>query len=108
MAESAARAVKNLIITDNYQYLGSHTAVDIRANFFTKNMTSSHEKEAVDIMMDLFDQEKNTDRMLANEHIETLLESVKNLMDNFNLTFDQATTALKLSGSDKENLKIRL
>ncbi|MCC8101224.1 MAG: hypothetical protein LIP11_02865 [Clostridiales bacterium] len=73
-----------------------------------KDYLESHEEEAVDIMMDLFYQGKNTDRMLVSEHIETLLESVKNLMDSLGLTFEQATSALKLSGADKENLRIRM
>ncbi len=60
------------------------------------------------MLMDLFDQERNTDRMLASERIETMLNDVKNLMDSLGLTFEQAASALKLSDTDKENLRIWL
>ncbi|MCD8197347.1 MAG: hypothetical protein LUE24_09350 [Lachnospiraceae bacterium] len=73
-----------------------------------KEYLESHEKEAVEMLMELYDQERITDRMLASNRLDTLLEAIKRLMSRHDWSFEQAAEELGVFGSDRDNLRIRL
>lgn len=77
-----------------------------------KDYLAKHEKEAVDMLMDLYDQERITDRMLAStrreEREETTLEGIKNLMTNLKLTAEQAMQALGIPAADQAKYQAML
>lgn len=72
----------------------------------------SHEKEAVDMLMELYDQERITDRMLAStrreQKEETKIEDIRNLMANLKLTAEQAMQALGIPTADQSKYQAML
>ncbi len=68
----------------------------------------SHEKEAVDMLMELYDQERITDRMLASTRKETKVEDIRSLMSNLKLTAEQAMQALEIPVADWSKYQMML
>lgn len=59
-------------------------------------------------MWDLYDQGKITEMMLRNEIWNVKAEYFKRVMENMNLTFEQAADALGIADGDRLKIKIRL
>ena len=59
-------------------------------------------------MWDLYDQEKITEMMIGNEIWNVKAECFKRLMENMNLSFEQAADALGIANEDRLKIKIRL
>lgn len=59
-------------------------------------------------MWDLYDQEKITEMMIWNEIWNVKAECFKRLMENMNLSFEQAADALGIADEDRIKIKIRL
>lgn len=64
------------------------------------------------MLMELYDQERITDRMLAStrkeQKEETNLENIRNLMANLKLTAEQAMQALGIPTADRPKYQARL
>lgn len=70
-----------------------------------RDYLSKHETEVVDIMMLLFDDEYNAKAYGAERYkdgmAQGLLSSLKNLMENLKMSFEQATAALGIPQSEQ-------
>ncbi len=70
----------------------------------------------LDMMMDLYNQEKITEDLMASERAEgraegqtaTMLDNIKNLMVNMKLTAEQAMQALGIPAADRSRYQTML
>ncbi|MCD7955265.1 MAG: hypothetical protein LUG93_05840 [Lachnospiraceae bacterium] len=60
------------------------------------------------MLMELYDQERITDRMLASTRKETKVEDIRNLMANLKLTAEQAMQALGIPAADQPKYQAML
>ena len=81
-----------------------------------KEFIESHEKEAIDIMVQMYDQREAVENYGKSQYAEgkaegqtaTMLDNIKNLMVNMKLTAEQAMQALGIPAADRSRYQTML
>ncbi len=103
------KVVDNLVMEKGRSLATMREAIQIcKDRNVLREYLSRHEKEAIDVLMDLYDQERITDRMLASTRKETKIEDIKSLMTNLKMTAEQAMQALGIPAADQSKYQAML
>ncbi|MCD8221444.1 MAG: hypothetical protein LUD07_04485 [Clostridiales bacterium] len=100
-------------------YTKEHKAEAVRETFrickdrnILKEFIESHEKEAADIMVQLYDQREVVENYGKSQYAEgettATLDNIRNLMESLKITAEQAMKLLKISAADQSRYQMML